>query len=207
MRMKHKSWSEPFLNEHPELIKVIKEEDDLAFLKGKTLALEIGTGRGDFILNMAQKYPSLFWIGVEMNVDALAVTAKKVVEKGLSNIILIRQNFQYLAPLFPSSTFSKIYLNFSDPWPKKRHAKRRLTSKWFLDEYERLLIRSGQLIMKTDNKDLFEYSLLTLDESVLNLELVDDNYEFKAECDAMTEYETKFRSLGQPIYRLMARKE
>ncbi len=205
--MKHKSWSEPFISAHPELIIIVKEERDFDFLKDKYYALEIGTGRGDFLLTMASKDPSRLWIGVEMNVDALAITAKKIVNSGLKNVLLIRQNFQTIAPLFPKERCTNIFLNFSDPWPKKRHAKRRLTSKSFLMEYERLLMTKGSLVMKTDNSDLFTYSLTMIEESALKIEDIDEHYAFDEEHDAMTEYESKFRQLGQPIYRLIARKE
>lgn len=123
MRMKHKSWSEPFLKDHPEIVKVIVHQEDVDFDFSYPTCLEIGTGRGDFIVQMAKKYPDFQWIGIEMNVDALAITAKKVVESGLKNIQLIRQNFIVIASFFPSSSFNKIYLNFSDPWPKNAMPK------------------------------------------------------------------------------------
>lgn len=206
MRMKHKSWSEPFLKDHPEIVKVIVHQEDVDFDFSHPTCLEIGTGRGDFIVQMAKKYPDFQWIGIEMNVDALAITAKKVVESGLKNIQLIRQNFIVIAPFFPSSSFNKIYLNFSDPWPKKRHAKRRLTADTFLNEYRRLLKNEGELVMKTDNYPLFCFSVEMLEQEKWNIISLESPYEEIKEEDAGTEYEMKFRSLHQPIYRLKAKR-
>ena len=206
MRMKHKSWSEPFLEAHPEIVKVVVQEKDVDFDFQQKTCLEIGTGRGDFIVNMGEKHPELQWIGIEMNVDALAITAKKVVEKGLKNIQLIRQNFQVIAPFFKDESLEKIYLNFSDPWPKKRHAKRRLTASSFLQEYRRLLKKEGELIIKTDNYPLFLFTLEELEKEKWNVILLESPYETIHEDDACTEYETKFRSLKQPIYRLVAKR-
>lgn len=205
MRMKHKSWSEPYLLEHSEIVKDIKNQDDVkAILKDK-VALEIGTGRGDFILGMAKKHPSLLWIGIEMNVDALAICAKKIVESGLKNVVLIRQNFILISEYFLSESIDNIYLNFSDPWPKKRHQKRRLTSSMFLSEYRRILKKDGSIIQKTDNEQLFDCSLVEFELGKWQIVHSDRNYIFDEENDVMTEYERKFRELGQSIYRLIAK--
>ncbi len=205
MRMKHKSWSEPYLLEHSEIVKDIKSQDDVkAILKDK-VALEIGTGRGNFILGMAKKYPSILWIGIEMNVDALAICAKKIVESGLKNVVLIRQNFILISEYFLSESIDNIYLNFSDPWPKKRHHKRRLTSSMFLSEYRRILKTDGSIIQKTDNEQLFDCSLVEFELGKWQIVYSDRNYIFDEENDVMTEYERKFRELGQPIYRLIAK--
>lgn len=206
MRMKHKSWSEPFLEAHPEIVKAVVQEKDVDFDSQQKTCLEIGTGRGDFIVNMSEKHPELQWIGIEMNVDALAITTKKVVEKELKNIQLIRQNFQVIAPFFKDESLEKIYLNFSDPWPKKRHAKRRLTASSFLQEYRRLLKKEGELIIKTDNYPLFLFTLEELEKEKWNVILLESPYEMIHEDDACTEYETKFRSLKQPIYLLVAKR-
>ncbi len=205
MRMKHKSWSEPYLLEHSEIVKDIKSQKDAKTILKDKVALEIGTGRGDFILGMAKKYPSIQWIGIEMNVDALAVCAKKIVESGLTNVILIRQNFILISEFFLSQSIDNIYLNFSDPWPKKRHHKRRLTSSMFLSEYRRILKEEGLLIQKTDNEILFDCSLIEFENNKWQIVYCDRNYVFDEETDVMTEYERKFRDLGQPIYRLIAK--
>ena len=175
--MKHKSWSEPFLEAHPEIVKAVVQEKDVDFDSQQKTCLEIGTGRGDFIVNMSEKHPELQWIGIEMNVDALAITTKKVVEKELKNIQLIRQNFQVIAPFFKDESLEKIYLNFSDPWPKKRHAKRRLTASSFLQEYRRLLKKEGELIIKTDNYPLFLFTLEELEKEKWNVILLESPYE------------------------------
>lgn len=206
--MKHKSWSEPFINEHSDIVKVIKDKNDFDFLNEREYVLEIGTGRGDFILQMAQKFKDKLWIGVEMNVDALAVTAKKIVENQLTNVILIRQNFAFVAPLLPLGLCTTIYLNFSDPWPKARHEKRRLTSNSFLYMYRDILSDNGQIIMKTDNCELFEYSVWNIGfNKYFKVIQTEEDYQLDDDNDAMSEYEKKFRNLGQPIYRLIIKKE
>lgn len=207
MRMKHKSWSEPYILEHPETIITIKSEEDITKLVNGPVCLEIGTGLGDFILGMAKKYPNITWFGIEMNVDALAGCAKKIIENDINNVYLVRQNFANISDFFPSEFFDNIYLNFSDPWPKKRHHKRRLTAKTFLDVYRRILKEDGAIIQKTDNVDLFDYSLVTLEEEGWNIVYNDRNYIFNEEIDVMTEYEGKFRAKGQPIHRLIASKK
>ena len=206
MRMKHKPWSEPYILEHPETVITINSEEDLTSRIKGPVALEVGTGLGDFILGMAKKYPNITWIGIEMNVDALAACAKKIIESELKNVYLVRQNFAHISDFFPNQFIDNIYLNFSDPWPKKRHHKRRLTAKTFLDVYRRILKEDGSIIQKTDNEILFDYSLLTLEEEGWKIIYNDRNYIFNDEIDVMTEYEGKFRAKGQPIYRLIAKR-
>ena len=105
----------------------------------------------------------------------------------------------------PDHSIDTIYLNFSDPWPKKRHAKRRLTFKTFLDSYRRILKNNGQIIMKTDNLDLFDFSIESFKENNYDLEVIDYDYAFNDEVDVMTEYESYFRNLHTPIKRLIAK--
>lgn len=202
MRMKHKAWTQPFLESHPEIVILAFDQQGFPPLD-QACALEIGTGRGDFIVQMAEKFPQFFWIGIEMNADALAICAKKVLEKQLSNVLLIRDDFQRIASSLPEHYFFRIYLNFSDPWPKKRHGKRRLTSPSFLSHYQRLLAKYGKLYQKTDNASLFQYSFAQFEALGWHILSVDEQYELNEKEDAMSEYERKFRSFGQPIYQLI----
>ncbi len=206
MRMKHKAWTQPFLENHPELVILTLDLNGFPSLS-QECALEIGTGRGDFIIQMAEKFPHLFWIGIEMNADALAICAKKVLERQLTNVLLIRDDFSRIAMYLPEHLFSRIYLNFSDPWPKKRHGKRRLTSPSFLSQYQRILAKYGRIYQKTDNASLYQYSLEQFQEMGWKILLADENYSFLEKEDAMSEYERKFRSLGQPIHRLVVAME
>ena len=201
MRTKFKAWAEPFINEHPEVMCPFD-----ALNSFKDYYLEIGSGKGQFLLEMAKKYPDIIFIGVEMNITCAGFTAKKLVENEIKNATLVRANAQVRTPTIKDDSVEGIFLNFSDPWPKKRHAKRRLTSNNFLLEYYRILKHGAKLIFKTDNLDLFNYSLEMIQESPFKLVEANFSYDGKAEFDAMTEYEENFRELGQPIYRLILEK-
>ena len=175
------------------------------FLNKSPLYLEIGTGKGDFILNMAKNDRHSYFLGIEKNVTCLAITTKKIYAEGLSNVLLICDDIENVFEVLPSQSIDRIYLNFSDPWPKKRHTKRRLTYKTFLDRYKNILKKDGRLIMKTDNLDLFEFSLVSLNENGYKLEVVNYDYDGKDENDVQTEYEKYFRDLHTPIKKLIAK--
>ena len=145
------------------------------------------------------------WVGIEKSVTCLAITAKKIVNDHLNNVLLIADDVSKVFEHLPDHSIDTIYLNFSDPWPKKRHAKRRLTFKTFLDSYRRILKSSGQIIMKTDNLDLFDFSIESFKENNYDLEVIDYDYAFNDEVDVMTEYESYFRNLHTPIKRLIAK--
>ncbi|GAE92889.1 tRNA (guanine46-N7-)-methyltransferase [Gracilibacillus boraciitolerans JCM 21714] len=168
----------------------------------KSIHLEIGTGKGQFIDGMAQQHPDIHFIGIEVAKSIIVSAVEKVKETQRKNITLINEDAQDLSDLFENNEVEKIYLNFSDPWPKNKHAKRRLTYHTFLEQYQRILKPNGELILKTDNKGLFEYSLVSfsqfggiLEDVSLDLHLLDDPF------NVMTEYEEKFSAKGQPIYR------
>ena len=201
MRTKYKPWAEPFIEEHTEVMCPFDQVNDY-----KDCYLEIGSGKGQFLLEMAKKYPNFTFIGVEVNVTCAGFTAKKLVENQITNAKLVRANAQVMTPTIKDNSIEGIFLNFSDPWPKKRHAKRRLTSNSFLLEYHRILKSGAKLIFKTDNLDLFNYSLEVIKESPFKLVDANYNYDGKDPFDALTEYEANFRELGQPIYRLILEK-
>ena len=201
MRTKFKAWAEPFINEHPEVMCPFdKLNEQVPYF------LEIGSGKGQFLLDMALKYPNIKFIGVERNVTCAGFTAKKLVENNIENAKLVYADAGQIMPDISSGSIEGIFLNFSDPWPKKRHTKRRLTSESFLSEYYRILKSGGKLVFKTDNYDLFTYSLEIV--SVSSFKLVEANYSYngKDEFDAMTEYEKNFREQNMPIYRLILEK-
>ena len=203
MRTKYKAWTKPYLEEHAEVeitldaLKDIKED----------IYLEIGSGKGQFLLDMAMKFPKLFFIGIERNVTCAGFTCKKLVENEITNAKLIRDDAMMVMDSFIEKSVSVIFLNFSDPWPKKRHAKRRLTSNQFLDKYLRVLKDDGKIIFKTDNVDLFEFTKELIEESPFKLVSIDENYDGNEEFDAQTEYEKDFRSQGVPIHRLVLMKK
>ena len=202
MRTKFKAWAEPYLNEHPE---VMFTEEQLASFN-KPYYLEIGSGKGQFLVDMAKKFPDKFFIGVERNVTCCGFTAKKLVEEKVINAKLIFINVELLFNIIKDESVEGIFLNFSDPWPKKRHHKRRLTAQAFLNNYYRILKQGGRIMMKTDNPDLFGFTLENLDESPFKLIEKTDNYIEHVEFDTMTEYEQSFRDEGTPIHRLVLEK-
>ncbi|USS87610.1 tRNA (guanosine(46)-N7)-methyltransferase TrmB [Fructilactobacillus hinvesii] len=213
MRIRKKKWAMPYMQDHPEYAVlepsqyVGKWADRFANPKAP-IHLEIGSGKGQFIIGMAQKHPDVNYIGIDMEDSVLAMAVKKAVEAGVKNVQLLLTNGGDVADLFKQGEIQKLYLNFSDPWPKKRHAKRRLTSSQFLTSYQRILPAGASLEFKTDNRGLFEYSLVSLNnfglhfESV-NLDLHHGNEEDLA-ANVETEYEEKFKEKG-PIYKIRAR--
>ena len=201
MRTKFKAWAEPFINEHPEVMCAF----DCLNNEGSYF-LEIGSGKGQFLLDMAVKFPGLRFIGVERNVTCAGFTAKKLVENKIENAKLVFADAQQMTPTINSDSVEGIFLNFSDPWPKKRHSKRRLTSESFLNEYYRILKKGAKLIFKTDNYDLFTYSLEIVQTSPFKLVEANYSYDGKDSFDATTEYEANFRSQNMPIYRLILEK-
>lgn len=171
----------------------------------KKLCLEIGMGKGDFILNMSLKYPDINFIGVEKYSSVASVAIKKIMNYELNNLKVLITDAKNLEEIILHE-IDTIYLNFSDPWPKKRHAKRRLTSKEFLQVYDHLFKKKAHIIMKTDNDDLFTYSLESLKAYGYTLnEVIYDLHSTDLE-RVETEYERKFSSQGVKIKYLEAHK-
>lgn len=196
MRTKFKAWTIPYLEEHQEYSLT---DEDLSSLDD--FYLEIGSGKGDFIIQMAEKYPHRLYLGVEKNVTCAGITLKKIVEKELNNVKFLFRDGAEVIRLLKDHSVNKIYLNFSDPWPKKRHSKRRLTSISFLEEYKRILKSDGQLIFKTDDLDLFDFSLEMFSEAGFKKINVTYDYDALDEDDAVTEYQTKAITKGISIKR------
>ena len=213
MRLRNKPWAEPFLEENDDLVlrfdENLKDEFENIFGNSNSLNLEIGTGKGDFIKQLASLNLDKNYFGVEKYSTVLAIAAKKIKnESELTNVRLMCYDASDIELVFNDESLDCIYLNFSDPWPKARHAKRRLTYKTFLDKYYMLLKKGGKIIMKTDNLGLFEYSLESIKEHG-KFKIIDFtyDYEFDKENDGMSEYERKFREIGTKINRLVCVKE
>lgn len=196
MRTKYKPWAKPFLEEHQE---VQYKQEDLSSLDN--FYLEIGSGKGFFLTEMAKKYPDRLFIGIEINLTCSGFTAKKLVEQEIKNAYLINANAEKVLENVKPHSINIIYLNFSDPWPKARHHKRRLTSSRFLSLYKKVLKEDGYIIQKTDNYDLFLFSKETYLEEGFEIIEEDLNYQLDEE-DIMTEYEESFRKENLPIYRM-----
>lgn len=211
MRMKHKPWAKDYLEENAGI--VIQEPQTKQgkwsdiFHNINPIHVEVGTGKGQFVTNMALANPDVNYIGIEHFDNIIVSAIEKVVDAGVpSNVRLLRANGKELSDIFEAREVSCVYLNFSDPWPKIRHEKRRLTSESFLSLYEQVLIPEGEVHFKTDNRNLFEYSLRSLTD--YGMQLVDvslDLHEDAPEGNILTEYEEKFSSKGHPIYRLEAK--
>ena len=202
MRTKFKAWTVPYIEEHKEVM--FDEEQLLNF--DKPYYLEIGSGKGQFLVDMAKKFPDKFFVGIERNVTCCGFTAKKLVEEQLPNARLMFLNAELLMDKIADNSIEAIFLNFSDPWPKKRHHKRRLTADSYLKNYYRVLKKGGRLIIKTDNVDLFAFTKETLEGSKFILESITDDYTERDDFDAETEYEKSFREEGIAIHRVVVRK-
>lgn len=209
MRLRHRKWGDEFLLENKNLIKDKDnlDQDFIDFINHDNLRLEIGVGRGDFIVQMALANPNVYFLGVEMSSMALAIAGKKIIENEIKNVLLINIDMHYLFEKIGENKFDVIYLNFSDPWPKKRQHKRRLTYPTCLNEYYKELKKGGKVIFKTDNDLLFEDSIPYFEESPLEIISITRNYDVLDNDDKMTEYEKKFRGLNTPIKRLIAIKK
>ena len=174
------------------------------FNNDNEIEIEIGMGKGDFIIGKAINNPNINFIGIEKYATVLLSALKKLNDLQLNNLKIINADALFIDDIFDKEV-SKIYLNFSDPWPKKRHANRRLTSSIFLSKYLKLFKDKKTIEMKTDNKSLFEYSIVSLNENNFNIEEVNlDLYSNLPDDNISTEYEKKFASLGNTIYKLVA---
>ena len=171
------------------------------------LHIEIGCGKGRFIAETARLNPDIRYIAVEKVSNVMVLAMEKAVKAEVSNLRFMRGDFQILAESFPDKSVDRIYLNFSDPWPKKGYAKRRLTHGGFLEIYKRILKDDGEICFKTDNRELFDFSLESFPENDFSLsEVTFDLHNSGFEGNIMTEYEERFSQMGFPICRLVAKK-
>ncbi|MFI3175626.1 MAG: tRNA (guanosine(46)-N7)-methyltransferase TrmB [Bacillota bacterium] len=208
MRIRKRAWTEGELRDNEKVIKTpeqYKGRWSEFFGNTNPIYVEIGCGKGGFITENARRYPDINFVGIERQ-EAVVAVAAKYTEQSLDNLILLWENARNLSELFDVGEFQRLYLNFSDPWPKKRTYKRRLTYAGFLREYHAVM-GEAELFFKTDNKGLFEFSLNEFckeDWKLSNISL--DLHNGDCEDNIMTEYEKKFSEKGDPIYRLEARK-
>lgn len=169
------------------------------------LFIEIGTGKGRFLTEHAANNPNTLYIGIEKFSSVIIRAIEKVETLELNNIRLIRFDAENIESIFDKGEVDRIYLNFSDPWPKDRHAKRRLTSSTFLKRYDNILTPSGEIIFKTDNRSLFDFSLDQAKESAWNIQQItyDLHNSTLNEGNIMTEYEERFSTQGIPICEMI----
>lgn len=169
--------------------------------------IEVGMGKGQFITTLAKQHPEVNYIGIEKYTSVLVRALPKRAEmENCNNLIFLSYDAAGLGDVFEKEEVARIYLNFSDPWPKDRHAKRRLTSKEFLARYDSFLAQDGEIAFKTDNRLLFDFSLE--EAKISGWELREVTYDLHhsefSEGNVMTEYEEKFSSMGNPIHRMVA---
>ena len=175
--------------------------------QARELRLELGCGKGRFTAGTAAAEPDVLFIAVERVPDAMVMAMERCAAQGLTNVFFIDANADQLPLFFAPGEADRIYINFCDPWPSNRHAKRRLTSTEFLARYNQVLASDGHIEFKTDNMDLFDFSLESVEEAGWKLvgcsrDLHHD--QTMNEGNIMTEYEEKFSAKGNPIYKLIA---
>jgi len=175
------------------------------FGNGNPIHIEIGCGKGNFVSGMAKMYPDINFIAIEKVEDVIVMAMEKVSAAELDNVLFMDMDAEKIEEFFEYGEIKRIYLNFSDPWKKKKQAKRRLTHKNFLDKYKKVLKEGDYIFFKTDNKALFEFSLNSFAQEnykLSNITLDLHNSDFEG--NVMTEYEQRFSEMGMPIYRLEA---
>ena len=218
MRLRNIPRADGVIDVHHTVIKKPEEQKgnwNHVFGNEKPIQIEIGMGKGQFILNMAKAHPEINFIGIERYSSVLLRAVEKFQEleaegKAPANIRFICMDANDLPTVFAPAEVSRIYLNFSDPWPKARHARRRLTSNEFFKLYDQVLTADGTVEFKTDNRPLFDFSVEELETSEL---FVLDQLSYDLHNDStmnqgniMTEYEAKFSSIGNPICKLIAKR-
>ena len=209
MRLRNVKGSRETIAANPLVIQEVKLQKGHwsdVFGNDKPLYIEIGMGKGQFILEMARRNPDKNFIGIEKYSSVLVRALEKCEEDAPENLRFIRMDAEEILDVFATDEVSGIYLNFSDPWPKDRHAKRRLTYRDFWARYKEILKSEGQVVFKTDNRPLFDFSLEEVEIAGWTLENVtfDLHHSEYMEGNVMTEYEAKFSAKGNPIHRLVA---
>ncbi|MBB5172794.1 tRNA (guanosine(46)-N7)-methyltransferase TrmB [Texcoconibacillus texcoconensis] len=209
MRLRNKPWAAEKIANSPNIVppnpSEYRGEWAAYFNHNGPIHVEVGTGKGKFLTEMAQAYPDVCFIGIE-KFDSVIVSAIERAEKAnLPNLVFLNEDVQELRSFFAEGEIDQLYLNFSDPWPKVRHAKRRLTHEGFLSMYQEVLKPKGEVHFKTDNQGLFEYSLESFSKYGLKLQNISlDLHNSDISFNVMTEYEEKFSERGNRIYRCEA---
>lgn len=213
MRLRNIPGADDVIQNHPAAIKNETEQKgkwNTVFGNDNPIHIEIGMGKGQFLLTLAKQNPDVNYIGIERYSSVLLRALEKYDTEEfceLANIRFICMDAMNLPEVFEAEEAAKIYLNFSDPWPKARHARRRLTSTQFFAQYDKVLAKDGVVEFKTDNRTLFEFSLEQVEEAGWKLAAhtfdLHHNEEMN-EGNVMTEYEQKFSEMGNPIHKLIA---
>ena len=209
MRVRNRKGSTELLEAHPQYV-ILNPADAKGrwqeiFGNDHPIHVEVGSGKGAFVSGMAKANPEINYIGIDIQKSVLSYALDKVLATDVPNIKLLWVDGSDLTDYFEEGEIDRLYLNFSDPWPKKRHEKRRLTYQSFLATYQQILPENGEIHFKTDNRGLFEYSLVSFSQYGMKLKGVWlDLHASDFEDNVLTEYEQKFANKGQVIYRVEA---
>jgi tRNA (guanine-N7-)-methyltransferase len=206
MRLRNKPWAKEKIEQYPQYVVAFPEQHkgkwSTVFELNQPLHIEIGTGKGRFITEMARANPQINYMGLELQESVVVSALDRLIDAELPNVKLLNVNAIDLPKIFAKGEVERVYLNFSDPWPKTRHEKRRLTYKSFLQLYEEILPPQGEIHFKTDNQGLFEYSLTSFSAYGMLLKFVSlDLHKSNFAGNIMTEYEEKFSQRGNRIFR------
>ncbi len=210
MRLRRKPWIDEAIHEYDDYVYTQVEDNMKGQWRKKFekqdnhFHVELGTGKGQFIAGMASAYPQTNFLGLEVQIGVLYYAAKKLFEQKLANGKVMLFDIAQIENILEEGEVDRFYINFCDPWPKARHAKRRLTHRSFLSRYEKLLGNEGEIFFKTDNKDLFEFSLDEFQDSGWQLRNITYDLHQTDLPNVKTEYEIRFSEKGQHIYRLEA---
>lgn len=211
MRLRRKPWIDEAILDYADFLSIGWPENcrgcwqDIFARGERPLWVELGTGKGQFIAGLAAQHEDVNIIGIELQRGVLYYAGQKVAAAELANVRLVEGDISELLDVFAPGEVDRFYLNFCDPWPKARHAKRRLTHRGFLEKYETLLAPQGEIHFKTDNHDLFYFSIEEFQALGWTLrDVTDDLHQNEPAENVRTEYEQKFSAKGQPIYRLVA---
>lgn len=204
MRLRHKPWAQDKLNTYPEYVpqnaEQLKGKWQTRFATPQPIHIEVGSGKGRFITEMAKAHPHINYISIEIQTSVIVNVLDHQIREQLPNLQILHADGRDLTNYFAEGEVTRVYLNFSDPWPKKRHEKRRLTSSSFLTQYRTILQPKGEIHFKTDNQGLFEYSLASMSQFGMVLQQVWlDLHHSDFEGNIETEYESKFAAKGQRI--------
>ena len=209
MRVRNRKGATELLEAHPQYV-ILNPADAKGrwqeiFGNDHPIHVEVGSGKGAFVSGMAKANPEINYIGIDIQKSVLSYALDKVLATDVPNIKLLWVDGSDLTDYFEDGEIDRLYLNFSDPWPKKRHEKRRLTYQSFLATYQQILPENGEIHFKTDNRGLFEYSLVSFSQYGMKLKgMWLDLHASDFEDNVLTEYEQKFANKGQVIYRVEA---
>jgi len=217
MRLRYVKNARELIETHPEFIidDVVRDSEKEVehksinvkeiFKNSNPVHIEIGMGKGQFIYTLAKQNKDINYIGIEKFDSAIVKGLERLIEDPLDNLFLLRADANDLTEIFQSNSISRIYLNFSDPWPKEKHIKRRLTANRFLKMYQVLMVKDAELHFKTDNRELFDFSVESIND--FPMDVLYQTYDLHSEkCEnIMTEFEEKFSNKGFKINKLIAK--